>query len=436
MRLLKAMMMAVAFLLICNLMGCSKGNENAAVAGDPATVPKETGPVSLSIYQAAAFTEDEFQKYIAEPIKKKYPNITITMIYKDKQLKHEDMLNQLITANNVPDLLYIDAGALALSEKLGLAYDLTAFAKSQQFDWNRFDAGALEAIKQEGPHGEMYSVPFSLNIFGLFYNKDIFDKFGVPYPKDGQTWNDLVEIGKKLERTEGGVKYRGFAPGSFSVLSSPLSLAYVDPKTNLAKLQTDGWKKAVETYKMIEDISEDKSGGVLPFFQNRNIAMLPNSVNLINNIQGAIDKGGVLNWDLAQFPSYPNLSNVGPQTVVPSVAITATSRHKDAAFQIIDYLTSREVQQLLSRNARVSALKDPELKTMFGADFPGLKGKHVQSVFKSVPAKPAPQSDYDDIVSNEFNKVVLDFAKGKVADVNTTLRTAEEAANKAIQAAK
>jgi multiple sugar transport system substrate-binding protein len=426
----------VAFLVLA-LIGCAKGNEAAEKVGGEKTVPQETGPVNLTMYQAAAFTEAEFQKYIAEPVKKKYPNITVTMIFKqDAKMQHEEMLNQLITANNVPDMLYIDAGALQLARKLGLAYDLNDLAKSRQFDWSRFDANGLDAIKQEGSNGEMFSVPFSLNVFGLFYNKDIFDKFGVPYPKDGQTWNDLVEVGKKLERSEGGVNYRGFAPGAFNLFSSPLSLAYVDAKSGQARLQTEGWKKAVDAYKMILDLSNDKSGGVLPFFQNRNIAMLPNSVNLINNIQAAIDKGAVLNWDLAQYPSYPGLPNVGPQTTVPSMAISATSKHKDAAFQVIDYLSSLDVQLLLARNGRVSALKDPELKTQFGADFPGLKGKSVQSVFKSTPAKSAPQSDYDDIVNKALNQAVTDFAKGKYSDSNTALRAAEDAANQAIQAAK
>jgi len=428
--------LACTTVLTFGLLGCAKGSENPRGEGKSVSAD-ETGPVTLTMYQNAAFTQEEFQKYIAEPVKKKFPQITINMIFKDDpKMTHEDMLNKLITGNTVPDILFIDAGALNLPKKLGLAYDMTTLAKSHRFDWERLDPHALEAVKQAGTNGELYAVPFSINLFALFYNKDIFDKFGIAYPKDGMTWSELIEVGKKLERTEGGIKYRGLAPGSLVNVSSPLSLPYVDAGTGLAGLQTDGWKKAVQTFKTIEDISDDKSGGVLPFFQNRNIAMLTNSINLINNIQAAIDKGAALNWDLAEYPSYPDQPNVGPQPVVPALAITANCSHKDAAFQVIEYLTSRDVQEILARNARVSALKDPVLKDLFGADFSGLKGKNVKSIFKSVPAKPAPLTEYDDIVSGELNKAVMDFAKGNIADVNSTLRIAEENANKAIQAAK
>jgi multiple sugar transport system substrate-binding protein len=58
--------------------------------------------------------------------------------------------------------------------------------------------------------GGTYGMPVSTTSGALFHNKDLFDKFGVPYPKDGMTWDVLYELAKKMTRNEGGVQYKGF----------------------------------------------------------------------------------------------------------------------------------------------------------------------------------------------------------------------------------
>ncbi len=44
--------------------------------------------------------------------------------------------------------------------------------------------------------GKVWGVPFANQIVGIFYNKDIFDKYGFSEPK---TWAELVDISKKLK---------------------------------------------------------------------------------------------------------------------------------------------------------------------------------------------------------------------------------------------
>src|SRR5919199_277274 len=44
----------------------------------------------------------------------------------------------------------------------------------------------------------------------IFYNKDLFDRVGVPYPKEGWTVDDLVETARKLTFKEGETQYWGY----------------------------------------------------------------------------------------------------------------------------------------------------------------------------------------------------------------------------------
>src|SRR5688500_10880951 len=48
----------------------------------------------------------------------------------------------------------------------------------------------------------------------LFYNKDLFDRFGIKYPDASWTMDTLVETARKLHRPDEGIwGMAGFAPG-------------------------------------------------------------------------------------------------------------------------------------------------------------------------------------------------------------------------------
>ena len=53
------------------------------------------------------------------------------------------------------------------------------------------------------PDGKLEGMPLLENVFVLAYNKDLFDQFGVDYPTDDWTWDDLKEAAEKFVSGEG-----------------------------------------------------------------------------------------------------------------------------------------------------------------------------------------------------------------------------------------
>ena len=43
----------------------------------------------------------------------------------------------------------------------------------------------------------------------LYFNKDLFDKAGVPYPSADMTWDEYEELAKKMTSGEGSAKVYG-----------------------------------------------------------------------------------------------------------------------------------------------------------------------------------------------------------------------------------
>jgi len=58
--------------------------------------------------------------------------------------------------------------------------------------------------------GKTYLLTSDTGPMVIFYNKDLFDRAGVPYPKEGWTVDDLVDKARKLTRQDGGQQFWGY----------------------------------------------------------------------------------------------------------------------------------------------------------------------------------------------------------------------------------
>ena len=59
-----------------------------------------------------------------------------------------------------------------------------------------------EAMRVFEHDGVQTCMPQNVSSLVLYYNRDLFQEAGVPFPSDGWTWNDMVE--KAADRTRGG----------------------------------------------------------------------------------------------------------------------------------------------------------------------------------------------------------------------------------------
>ena len=84
--------------------------------------------------------------------------------------------------------------------------DLSPYAAESGLDLGPIkDSSLLGASTGEG---KFYGLPTTGSCWLLFYNKDLFDAKGIPYPVN-LTWDQYLDLAKQLTYTEGGVKYWG-----------------------------------------------------------------------------------------------------------------------------------------------------------------------------------------------------------------------------------
>jgi multiple sugar transport system substrate-binding protein len=412
-------MKALFIVALClSFVGCGGKEEQSSAVNEP---------VTLTFYSGQNFFLD-FEKDVAEPIRNKYPHITLELVKSGKGTTYQELIAQ----GKPFDIIY-DSAAFTANNILdnGLGFELRDMAKKHNLDLNRFEPNVLSQSVNSNADKKLYGIPFLVNKYVLIYNKDIFDRFGVPYPKDGMTWDDVYELAKRVSRTENGVYYQGFnAVPNNMMLNNQLSIIPLHHTENKAAVYTADWARLVNNLKRFFEItSEDK---VLPIndFSKGRIAM---TVHNTNPIATWVESNPGLNWDIASTPTLPDRRDVGFKPATLALFVGQTSAHKDAAFLVIKELVSEEVQLHISKQGFGTPLASQTVKRAFGQDNPLYQGKNTKAVYylKDAPAS-EPRADKLIDVDVNFNKV-LDKVLVQGMDVNSALRQFEEEINQMIQ---
>jgi multiple sugar transport system substrate-binding protein len=322
----------------------------------PTPIQTEPATVKMAVSNNM-FTEEDFNKYIAEPVKKKYPHLTVERINTSEK---GSSLTELVAAGLVPDIVGLYPGNLANLNELGMTYYMEELIKKHRFDTSRIVPEVLETIKIASNQTFLTGLASYHNPFGLFYNKDLFDRFGVPYPKDDMTWDDVRELAVKLTRTDNGIQYRGVYADFLYRGGRQLSLPYADFKANKSLLNTDPWKELFQLWNSLYDIQGLSEGDykTLGYAKNEQ-ALIKGELAMLagySNTLSALKKTPDLKWDVVTYPSNKKVPGFGHRVDSPVLSITTQSKVKDAAFQVIEVVLSDEVQTDMVRNGRMTVL--------------------------------------------------------------------------------
>lgn len=414
--------------------GCSGTGAKQPAAGQAPVQVQD--PVSLTLFRYyAGLTEQEFNQYIAEPIKAKFPYVTIN--YVSAKTTNASELEQMLASGDPADLIFTSNYSLPVVIKTGLAETLNESMKATGATLDRFEPSVVDALAKYGTTGNTYAVPFSLNFAALLYNKDIFDRFGAPYPKEMSTWDDILELSKKLTRTDGATQFRGIIMPSVKQVGDQLSLTYADKEQHKATLYNDQWKNVFEFMAPFYAIPGASDNGKTPaalktFIEDRTVAM---NAEWISNAIGPLTEleksGQPLNWGMTTYPSFKSSPGVGRAVDFHLMTVSKTSKHKQLAYEILNELAGEKVQTAMTRNGRLTVLNNEAIQKQFGSELPVMKGKDLSAALKSKPARMVPPTDYD-VISSTFLAQGLSSMLANKKDLNTALRDAQEAADKKI----
>jgi anti-sigma regulatory factor (Ser/Thr protein kinase) len=133
---------------------------------------------------------------------KAHPNVYVRLEY----VVNERHLQKLLIAtagSKAPDASVISSIWFVPAASKGLLEDLGPYvARDKDFDLSDFYP---QAVNGYGKYkGKLYAIPAGIDLYAIFYNKTMFDKYHVPYPDETWDWNKYLWAAKQLTRDTNG----------------------------------------------------------------------------------------------------------------------------------------------------------------------------------------------------------------------------------------
>lgn len=411
-----------AFCLTIGLIGCSERNAD--------TSPQGTLRFLYS-------SEDNFYYNFGDVLAVKFPDVQVEIIPTAglSGPTYTQDYEQLIREQQ-PDLLMIyNQNQYRLWADNGLLLDLSPYARRKSFDLDAFSPAVLDLLKTNN-ESKLFGLAPSLNSSALYYNKDLFDQYGVPYPVNRMSWDETLQLARRFPvDPDPDKRIYGF----HAKYTTPFDIVtYMTDTEDISYLSSDGktvtfhtpvWEKRFKQvvdgfrsghlyyyYKDGKPISygPEETRQMDLFSAKRAAMMLSNTDQMFRlQQQGVTD----MNWDIVTVPVDP--ANPDMATYLhasPIYAIAAGAENPELAWKFIAYFNSEEAAKVSQKIDNVLSTRTAFQQTKDGRDlepFYALKRRPVD--LTAVPPVPAGFSELRNLQIRIIHEAV------------TGAKTAEEA---------
>ena len=178
------------------------GSFSCATRAIDETSPRQQGKVTIIFSVWGTAQEAAVRQAAADRFNASQNRIEVKVeSISENSSAYTETLNVMATEGRLPDCgIMYETGTVQLAIN-GLLADVSQM-------YNASDSKPLDSLAFRGPDGKIAAYSAANEILLLFYNKDMFDKAGIPYPPasvdNAWTWDEFVETAKKLTLDRNG----------------------------------------------------------------------------------------------------------------------------------------------------------------------------------------------------------------------------------------
>lgn len=426
---------AVSLITSSVLFSVACSNESASLNGNAGGNKKDE--ISISFRSGgganAGLTEWLKEEVIPE-FKKEHPNaeVKLTPLNVSEGDYFAKIALMLKSKNTAPDIVTEDTFMVNSDASAGYLESLDDKVKSWD-EWGNFTENVKSGVIAQD--GKVYGVPYNTDSRGLWYNKDLFNKAGLPVPWEPKTWDDILTAAKTIKEKFPDVvplwMNSGKATGEATSMQTFEMLLY-GTKTPLYDNESKKWivksEGLVNTFKFIDEVYEQQlgpnlsqvlngQGGTVAYQQ-----LMPKG-KLAIGLDGVWQTGnwredGPAPWpealETVGFAPMPTEKGDAPGAVTMSggwaLSIPKNADNKELAWEFIKFASSKEnnLKLLLkdrSLTPRDDVAQDPEYQKipMF---------KEATEMLKTAQFRPA--VDKYPNVSTQIQSLVEDVVTDKL----------------------
>lgn len=415
--------MAVSALLALTACGGPQA-ANAPAADGPYKAPAKDITATISVSNWGDPGDKAVYDSVAARFKEKYPNVTVNNNFTPITTWTE-YVNKLVTqaaAGQAPDVINIATEGVQLGLDNELFASLDGFLKNDpeaKALQDNIDPKLLDGFRKDG---STYLMPNTFNTMVIYYNTKMFKEAGISRPSDDWTWDDFLEIAKKLTKGSGADKVYGFALPYYSfgitpwLYSNGTSMMSDDLKTSQL---TD--PKFQETIAWVRDLvtkdgvaPQPKGSDPYQLFPAGKAAM----TGAGHFVTGGFKKAGFSDYDILPWPKKSTKATVFG---AGAFAISKTSKNPELSWEFIKMLTDQQTQKKWADAG--SAV--PSTKTAASSKEFLASPEHASEFYNSLSyAKPVAAPGAYNVLDPAFMRAMDEIMSGQ--DIAASLKKANQ----------
>jgi multiple sugar transport system substrate-binding protein len=344
-----------------------------------------------------------------------------------------DKLTTEFSAGNAPDIVWIPGASTADYSALGVIQDLMPFVnKDSSFKISDYYDAPMKELQQDG---KLWGLPRDISTLVLYYNKDLFEKYGVDDPaelvaKGEWTCENFERVAKELtnetDKVYGFSMSNWWGPWGWFLYSHGGSMFNAD--RTACGLTDPNSQKGLQF--MSDLFNVDKvapppgiEGGVGETeFLSGSIGMFPNGRWMTPGMRD----NAKFNWGVVEMP------NCGTQSTWlfwgPYV-MSAKTQYPEQAWMVLKALTSPEVQaQVAALGTNIPSNKDQAAVDAFmGSKPPEDNTPFIAGAAYAQAEIPLYTGNWGDIVNGQYQPNIDNILYGKATVEEATQAACEGA---------
>lgn len=185
---LLSLSLLLPLLAACSLAGREGEKEKEPPRPSP---PVKTEQATITVLYRSEAT---FMNLYGSRFRQIYPNLSIKVVEMPRSKPGMDLKSETekLLADHSVDIVFADSFFDDWA-KQGLLIDLDPLIRRDGFDVENLYTGAIGHIRQRGA-GALYALAPQFSTQALFYNQELFDQQGIPYPQDRMNWEDVFRL--------------------------------------------------------------------------------------------------------------------------------------------------------------------------------------------------------------------------------------------------
>ncbi|WP_068783724.1 ABC transporter substrate-binding protein [Paenibacillus phocaensis] len=347
----------------------------AGCASRPAQNNEESSSLKVMFMDESYFYQEYGDLFAIQ-----HPNVAIEVVSTNKIYNNQDdkdfdaskAFDEFIEKEQ-PDVVVLDSSKYEKYVTDGKLMELDTLIERDKYDIETIYPALIQMLKESGG-GKLYGLSPTFYGNAIFYNADLFAKYGIEVPHDGITWKELLDLarrfpveGDKDSRVYGFGRQYGMSMDNLaSTIASTQGLQFLNPDTMKVTINTDSWKQA---YKLAMDAldsgavynPEDNGfqGGTMEEYYKSQVfvmgrmAMTIDGVYLLSNLkqaQDSIKDYKPFQIGIAAGPVDPGDPETSRNVYFNDIfGIRANSPNAEAAWEFIKFINSEQFAKVKSR---------------------------------------------------------------------------------------